>query len=543
MDDDQYRQTRFASRYTVLLGFAIIVVLTRLPSFYEPAFRDLATYAVTAHEMLHGQWLYAQVWDIKPPGIFLIYAAAEWLAGYGLTQLFLLSVVGAVITLLGIYRAGRAIGGDVGGLWAAALWTIISADILLHANRPNTELFINACLVWAFALLLETRKPLPWHTVVAVGVGFAVASMFKQVAIFAAGFLMLMHFLHRPQGCSRLCAVGDGLLVLLIGVASWAGLLYFYQYHGHGWALYETLFLFNQFYAGNLWDNLFNGLRPENLWSPDLVHLNSLLALNGVGLLIALIRRGRAWMLWLGFGLSVPIMVALPGQYVPHYYQFWMPLLCIGGGWTLAEFLRNANAHRGLRAWGGNLVGGLALIILTAQQIPSWVMSPEDISFRKFGPIFVYTEQFSHDIRDLLKSDERFYQLGWETGLYFHANRRPASGVFFEAAMYGGPLQETLTERVIQDFTHHPPPLVVAHQAVFSTTHPLHIWLTQHYLAHPGNRLRHEKIEQLEAWAVHNLQRDPPAHVISPLTPPIYLFVHPDSDLARRLGMAREPNS
>jgi len=256
MYDDSYDNTQLANRYALLAGLALIVLLTRIPTFYEPVFRDLATYAVTAHEMLHGLWLYAEVWDIKPPGIFLLYAAVEWLAGYGFTQLFVLSALGAILTLLGIYRAGRAMGGDVGGLWAAGLWAVISADLLLHANRPNTELFINAALVWAFALLVEARQALPWRNVVLIGICFAVASMFKQVAVFAAGFLMVMHFFARSQDTSRLRAVIDGLLTLLIGLSTWTGMMYYFHAYGYGQEMFDTLFLFNQFYAGNLWDNL-----------------------------------------------------------------------------------------------------------------------------------------------------------------------------------------------------------------------------------------------------------------------------------------------
>jgi hypothetical protein len=39
----------------------------------------------------------------------------------------------------------------VTGLWAVAFWTVAAGDLALQANQPNTEVFLTACLIWAFA--------------------------------------------------------------------------------------------------------------------------------------------------------------------------------------------------------------------------------------------------------------------------------------------------------------------------------------------------------------------------------------------------------
>jgi len=260
------------------------------------------------------------------------------------------------------------------------------------------------------------------------------------------------------------------------------------------------------------------------------------------GITLGLMQPKRAWMLWLAYGVAVPVMVALPGQYVPHYYQLWMPVLCIGGGWTIAEFMRHAGGHSDyrLRTWGGSMVGMLALLTLTTLQIPSLVLGPSDASFRKFGPIFIYTEELARDIDALLKPGERFYQMDWETGLYFHTHRRPASGVFFSAGLLGGPLQARLSQQVIADFTRDPPPLVVFPFANLDQGHPVTNWLKTRYVPHPDNAQRPVQYAKLMQWAQFNIRRDPPAHVLDPIVPPLYFFIYRDSDLARRLGLSHD---
>ena len=46
----------------------------------------------------------------------------------------------------------------------------------------------------------------------------------------------------------------------------------------------------------------------------------------------------RTGALFSAYILSTFIMVAVPGKFFPHYYQYWLPVLSIGAAWTLEEF-------------------------------------------------------------------------------------------------------------------------------------------------------------------------------------------------------------
>jgi hypothetical protein len=91
-----------------VLGLLVVVtVVTRLHTYGEPLERDLATYAVIAHELSDGRRLYSDLWDHKPPVTHLTYAAAQALAGVGPGSVYLLGVLTALATLLGVFWAGR----------------------------------------------------------------------------------------------------------------------------------------------------------------------------------------------------------------------------------------------------------------------------------------------------------------------------------------------------------------------------------------------------------------------------------------------------
>lgn len=66
----------------ILLTFLTVSVLLRLFSFFPSVLdHDESTYLIIGREILQGKELYTDVTDTKPAGIFLFYAALEFLFG------------------------------------------------------------------------------------------------------------------------------------------------------------------------------------------------------------------------------------------------------------------------------------------------------------------------------------------------------------------------------------------------------------------------------------------------------------------------------
>src|SRR3990172_6290246 len=157
----------------VLFCFALIILLTRLSTFQMPANVDVSLGQVIGHELLEGRKLYTEVWDHRPPLIYLVYSLAELLVGWGDGQLLLLGTCLSVITMLGVWYAGATLSAAA-GLIAAAFWVALQGDIGLEAQHPNGEAFLNAALAWALELLLRGRCR--WGPAVL----FAVATLTKE---------------------------------------------------------------------------------------------------------------------------------------------------------------------------------------------------------------------------------------------------------------------------------------------------------------------------------------------------------------------------
>lgn len=214
------------------------------------------------HELLRGRSLYSDLWDIKPPTIYATYAAAEVLVGYGKVELLALGIFAALVTLIGVERAGEALGRG-GGLWAAAFWAVACNDPDLQANQPNSEVFINALMVWAFVALTRISSGTGGSTLaIAAGVLLAVASTYKQVVVFVAFTLALAHLATmRPKRT----AVTQVVLMALPGLLLWVGMGAYFAATGRYDIYWRTNFLFSTRYSGNLLDNVATALIPSGV--------------------------------------------------------------------------------------------------------------------------------------------------------------------------------------------------------------------------------------------------------------------------------------
>src|SRR5882672_6438119 len=217
-----------ATAALVLIMLGAILVAARLHTYHEPLQTDITGAAVIGHELLAGRALYADMWDHKPPALHLTHAFAIALAGYGPGAVFLLNLLAGLATLVGVYAAGCVVGSTSAGLWAAVFWTAISGDLWMQGNQPNAEVFINACVVWAFVLLLRADAGSGVGRFLAIGAIIAWGSLYKQIIVAPAAFLALAHVAAPPPGRGRGRAMADVGTIVAVGVAAWATLLAYF---------------------------------------------------------------------------------------------------------------------------------------------------------------------------------------------------------------------------------------------------------------------------------------------------------------------------
>src|SRR5438132_5466538 len=372
-----------------------------------------------------------------------------------------MKVLTEIATLFACNIAGSAEGaGQFGGLTAAAVWTLVSGDLAIEGNQPNTEVFLNACLATAFAIFVRSERRgsiLGFRGALLAGLLFGVASLYKQIAIIHPILLGVVYLISAPNGARRKAFV-DVVLIGAIGVVLWALVLGYFAVRGHAGAFIDAVFNYNRWYSVNVGQNSLAHL--SNVMAPDVftvIVCIGTLALSGMVLGLVFGPR-RQWTLLIAFAIATEIAILLPGGFFQHYYQLLLPPLAIGAGWAVSLLRRILPVRAN---WLAYVTSVVSLVTLAFMEAPCYRDSATIWSFKKYGLIFLETDKLACGIDNLLLPNETFYEWGNETGLYFTSRRRPPSGIIFAYPTQDGPLASQLSRRLLDDLKQTKPELIV----------------------------------------------------------------------------------
>ena len=462
----------------ILALLAIGIAIVRAQSFDEPPDWDIGTYLVVGHELNCGERLYLDIWDSKPPAVFFTYALAERVFGYGYGQTYWLSVLAAWVTLGGVYFAA-SVHGRVAGRWAAVLWACVCFEPLLGANQPNTEVFINAGVVWALALMMRDDSGARLGRYVIIGLLFAAASMYKQVAVATAATVVVAHVVWPAVDRTRRVALLQAAAVTLIGLLAWLALYSYFALTGRAWVFGQTMFVHARWYGGNPLINLAESFKPSQLFPAEARFLVPLViaALLAVAL-PAGDRRVRPGRLLAAAAVGTHLAVAWPEKFFAHYYQLWLPVLCVAGGWGIARLgIVQARAR-----WVGPAVGAAIAVCLIQPQFSWFALRGDEWAARKHGSFYERALRDAREIAATLKPDQTLYTWSDEAWLYFITNRRvPAVGLWKSHTLQG-PLAPWLSRRTVEDLERHPPDFLIDWANLAAPgDHPIARFIQSHY--------------------------------------------------------------
>ncbi len=334
---------RLSRRFPASLAPAALIAfctIWRIPGLADPPWlNDEGVYASVGRALLHGERLYRQIWENKPPAIYLVNAAAEQVGGavHVITTMRLLALVASVVALTAIYRLMSARRGPTLALLAVVLAGIGLDLPLIDGTEANAEIFVAAASAVGMALVwhaLDVRLHSPGHSLAAnsslllAGIAFGVSILFKLPAgadALAAALVVLFYdsppadtavnglppddAKHLGVAVARLGLLSVGAAIPLSAIAVWLavqGLL--------DDALYATIG-YNRGYVST----------GQSLHSPlvSVLTVAAPIAALGVGTVIARRRRGgvlpfgagASW--WLGLSL---LGALASGRTYPHYF-------------------------------------------------------------------------------------------------------------------------------------------------------------------------------------------------------------------------------
>src|SRR4051812_17755163 len=203
-------------RRTFWAGLAAVfalALLLRAPVAGLPLERDEGGYAYMGRQWLGGGLPYRDSFDLKPPGVFAVYAvllrflpptpaALHWSA-----QVYTLGTLGLVALL------GRRLFSPGAGLAAASFCAFLTVDRSVLGNAANTELFMLLPLTAGLLCTLAAAARTSLGLALAAGALAGAAVLFKQVAGANLAYFLLLLLLLAPR---RRVLLG---IVLLAGFA------------------------------------------------------------------------------------------------------------------------------------------------------------------------------------------------------------------------------------------------------------------------------------------------------------------------------------
>lgn len=223
-----------ASRVGQLAILLTIAVLIRLPTFGEWNYDvDVQYYALVGQRMLEGATLYVDIWDRKPPGLYLIYA----LIGLVSREAIAWQIAATLAALVGGYGVARIAGlvtGSAGALMAGVAYLTLLGRF--GGEDGQAPVFYNPLMMlcaWSILTRFDLIKGggIDLRLIggfAAAGAAIAIKQSAAIEALFFGAFagLLLLRGAPKPTIIPSLFALalaGATPLLLVLGYYAWIG--------------------------------------------------------------------------------------------------------------------------------------------------------------------------------------------------------------------------------------------------------------------------------------------------------------------------------
>jgi 4-amino-4-deoxy-L-arabinose transferase-like glycosyltransferase len=388
-------------RFAVLSGIAVAL---RILSFFRTVIdHDESTYLVIADAVRQGAIYWVDAIDVKPPGIFWLYALLQTLFGKAIFTMRLFAALFIALTSFFLFETKRKLGSGFRAAWASALiYLFLNSLFTFYGVSPNTETFFGTFVAAAFWLALAFPGYIGYFASgLLLGFGFLI----KPVVCFDGLALGVFLLWDTPQSIRKISALAFLALGFLL---PFAGAYAHYRAMGHA-----DTFLFYAFEASSRYpvsagweeylisavDTLLRFLPVTYFFYVALRHPQTPAS-----------TRRLAW-IW---GLSVLIPIYLPGKFFGHYFiQLFLPLSMLAGEFfALPRPLKPAFIGALLRPKTAYTLLGLLVLA-------NWFLQKKDYIDRPDAPARV-----ARELQATLKPEETLYIANYHPILYYLLDKK-----------------------------------------------------------------------------------------------------------------------
>jgi hypothetical protein len=418
-----------------LVGLALVPILLYLPFAGTPFERDEGVYATIAQGVLDGRVPYRDLFDNKPPLVYIWYAFSFTLFGESVFAPRILASICLSLTTLALFNQARMVLPMPAARFAAALFAISTGLpwVALHANTEAYMLLPLVTSLMFFTIGMRDGR-LRWFVIAGIFAGLAM--MTKQVAMWNLLALAMVALVwHRRTAETQLRAIAP-TASLFAGCLAALALV----------ALPFTL-------AGALDDLIYANLSYNWVYINFLSHAERL-ANFGYGLLffsavaapfvagaiaglVVLWRKRSAvtdyvLILW---AFASALGVASGGRFFPHYFLQLMPSLAVLTGIVIYDRFVNGREHVLSRpAW----IVATFLIVVSVGTTTVLYLAPRQAEEQVVSSVFYQkeweasSEKLGEYIKERTEDGDLIFNYGRESQIYFYADRAPAIPYFYD---------------------------------------------------------------------------------------------------------------
>lgn len=207
---------------------SIFLIVLSIPHFYQRYFdRDEGVYAAVSTSMFEGKTLYKDIWDHKPPLIYILYSPVALLGvPTGMFILKLIVIIIKIFTLYLFYRVLIKFNIRKSFYFPILLFlTFLLASPIFQGNTINVEVFFLP--VTTLFILRILNKNFSYFEGFLLFLAFVIKfQAFAEIVAISTVFLLLTFLSEKRLKITKVCKFLLAFIIplcFLVGVASYAG--------------------------------------------------------------------------------------------------------------------------------------------------------------------------------------------------------------------------------------------------------------------------------------------------------------------------------
>lgn len=456
-----HKYTKYLS--WIFISLVVFSFFVRLHRISVPLIQDEGEYAYMGQLMREGIPPYKESYNMKLPGVYLLYAFSMSVFGETSSGVHLGLLFFNMITCLIIYFIGKKISGHLSGIASASLYALLSLHPSVNGLSANAEHFVMTFALLGFLSLLYIKDKKKVLHVFVSGFAMGLAFIMKQhaLAFVLCGFLYIL-YLNYIDKSKYFIYLKDSTIYMLGAVLPYMFVCIWMWYVGVFENFYFWTFKYAREYASivqntnSVGDSMQIFLYQIINMMPDFLPV-FLFSLIGLVILYKKERNKKYRFLVILFFIS-SFLSTVPGFYFRnHYFIFIIPILsiiCIYSFDFIYKYIYINSDNRKAFLFG---IGFVFIIISFClfSQFNIYVRGSDSLVLRSnYSPNpFSASVVVGDYIKDHTSKNDTLAVIGSEPQIYFYAQRHNASGYLYtypltESQLYATQMQNEMINQI-----------------------------------------------------------------------------------------------